>query len=192
MADGSTWVFGYGSLVSPDSLGATLGRAVTPGVDFLEAVVTGYGRRWNYGVGHTRGVLVDDGGRRIDHTIVALGVVAASGETANGVVARVSDDELARLDHRERHYDRVEITATTEVLGPTRSLDGPVVTYVPRPEAIARYETARDRGLAAIEQRYWDLVDAAFSAFGAVAHRRYHETTPAPDVPVLVLERVSR
>src|SRR6187549_356915 len=89
---GSTWVFGYGSLVDPESLGRTLGRQVTPGVDFLAAELTGWGRRWNYGVGHVvgawrraDGIVIDDG------VIVALGVVAAADESVNGIVARVSE-----------------------------------------------------------------------------------------------------
>ena len=54
-ASSPTWVFGYGSLVDPESLGRTLGRQVTPDVDFLAAELTGWGRRWNYGVGHVAG-----------------------------------------------------------------------------------------------------------------------------------------
>ena len=70
------WVFGYGSLVSPASLGGTLGRAPVRGVDFLVAECAGWERRWNYG--HTidpsryLGPEVD----RID-TVVALGTLPA-------------------------------------------------------------------------------------------------------------------
>ena len=72
------WVFGYGSLVSPASFGATLGRVLRPGVDFFEAELSGFGRRWNYGALHTKGASAEPDGTTRDWTIVALGLVAAA------------------------------------------------------------------------------------------------------------------
>ena len=185
-----TWVFGYGSLVSPTSFGATLGRELRPGVDFLEAEVDGFGRRWNYGVMHTEGTSVEEDGSSRTWTIVALGVVASAGEHVNGVVGWVDDGELARLDRRERHYDRVDVTARTTVHGGTSGgRRGPIVTYVPRPEARRHFESARDAGSAAIERRYWHLVDGAFAALGPDRRARYHATTPAPGLPIVELAR---
>jgi len=180
------WVFGYGSLVDPSSFGATIGRELRPGVDFFEAEVSGFGRRWNYGVIHASASGAGPGGTTIDYTLVALGVVRAVDESVNGVVGWVDADELVLLDRRERHYDRVDVTDRSTVHG-AGDVSGPVVVYVPRREAIEHYERARDEGRAAIEQRYWDLVDQAFAAFGSDAHARYLSTTPAPDVPVLSL-----
>lgn len=183
------WVFGYGSLVSPASFGATLGRELRLGRDVLEAEVDGYGRRWNYGVMHTEGTSVDDDGAIRTWTIVALGVVPAEGERVNGVVTWVDDAELARLDRRERHYDRVDVTSRVVVDGASERLASPVVTYVPRAEAQRHFELAREAGRAAIERRYWDLVDGAFAALGPDRHARYHATTPGPGVPVIELGR---
>ena len=180
----STWVFGYGSLVDRSSLGGTLGRDVVPGKGWHEATLRGWSRRWNYGVGHVRGWWHDGEAER-EVTIVALGL-GVDGGRANGVVVQVDDAELARLDHRERRYDRVDVSTQIDAPG---TVDGPVMTYVPRPDAIERYETARDRGAAAIEQRYWDLVEGAFATLGAAQVDEYRSTTPAPDVPVRVLRR---
>lgn len=179
-------MFGYGSLVSPESFGSTLGRSLRWGEDLHEADVVAYGRRWNYGVMHTTGLAPGDDGSERRWTLVALGVIPAPEESVNGVVGWVTEDELVGLDHRERHYDRVDVTGLTTVHG---HIDGPVVTYVPRPEAIEHYERERDAGRAAIEQRYWDLVDGAFAALGPDRHQRYHATTPDPDVPVLSVRR---
>ena len=185
-----TWVFGYGSLVSPTSFGATLGRVLRPGVDFLEAEVEGFGRRWNYGVMHTEGVSIDADGSTRTWTIVALGVVPAVGEQVNGIVARVDDRELARLDRRERHYDRVEVTSRTTVHAAAPAVGSDtIVTYVPRREARRHHESARDAGTAAVEQRYWDLVDGAFAALGPDRRARYHATTPGPGIPIVDLQR---
>lgn len=177
----TTWVFGYGSLVSPASLGSTLGRPVTPGVDVVEAELAGYGRRWNYGVGHVAAHWLDTAGEAHDCTIVALGIELSAHEDVNGMAVRVDADELARLDRRERDYDRLDVT---DLIRTVRPVDGTVVTYVPRPAAVDRYRQARDAGTAAIEQRYWNLVDSAFAALGADRHERYRATTPAPDAPV--------
>src|SRR5262245_28255611 len=187
MGMSGVWVFGYGSLVSPASFGQTIGRALQPGVDFFEAEVTGYGRRWNYGVMHSTGYGTRSADDAIEYTLVALGVVPSPDESVNGVVGWVAEDELVVLDRRERHYDRVDASSATTIIG-ANGVEGPVMIYVPRAEAIAHYEQARDRGVAAIEQRYWELVDNAFEAFGTEAHARYR-STPAPDVPVLSLTR---
>lgn len=182
------WVFGYGSLVSPASFGATVGRELRPGRDFFEAELAGFGRRWNYGVRHTAGATAHHDGSTRTWTIVALGLVESAVESVNGVIGWVDDAELVALDRRERYYDRVEVTASVDVVD-AAAVSGPIVTYVPRPEARRHYEDARDRSVAAVEQRYWDLVDGAFLALGEDRRRRYHATTPPPDVPVLAMDR---
>lgn len=182
------WVFGYGSLVSPASFGHTLGRAPRPGTDFFEAEVAGYGRRWNYALMHSVGETIGDRHPDQTWTIVALGVVESQHETVNGIVAWVEEHELVALDRRESQYDRVEVTASATVHH-GGELDGPVVTYVPRREPQALYEWARDRGRAAVEQRYWDLVDGAFADLGEDRRKRYHATTPPPDIPIVPMER---
>jgi len=183
------WVFGYGSLVSPESFGATVRRELRPGVDFFDAEARGFGRRWNYGVMHVTGTGTDPVGSTRDYTIVALGLVRSQRDRVNGVVGWVEHDELIELDHRERHYDRVDVTDDVVVDVAAGSLDGRVALYLPRPEAVAHYERARDLGTAAIDRRYWDLVDGAFAARGDEAHAKYRSTTPWPDVPILPLRR---
>ena len=78
-------MFGYGSLVDPESFGDTLGRSLRPGLDLFEAELAGFGRRWNYGVMHSTGRAVGPDGGSTDYTLVALGIVEAERETVNGV-----------------------------------------------------------------------------------------------------------
>jgi cation transport regulator ChaC len=179
----STWVFGYGSLVSPASLARTLGRG---GGDIraTPAELIGFGRRWNYGSLTLRGswrhhdVLVDG-------IVISLGLESAEAETCNGVVVQVTDDELARLDWRERDYQRTDVTEQIRTGGDcAAAVDGQVVTYVPRPSAVERYLAARDDGRAAVRLAYWDLVHDAFSRLGHTALDRFTSHTPAPDVPI--------
>lgn len=176
-----TWIFGYGSLVSPTSLATTIGREPPP-ADVAVAHLDGYGRRWNYGSLHLRGDWHHGGVRVSQGLVVSLGLVVADDETCNGVVVRVSDDELAALDWRERDYQRTDVTDLV------RRDDGGrierVMTYVPRPSAVERYEEARDRGAAGIRRSYWELVEQAFHDLGGDHGVRY-ATTPAPDVPVV-------
>jgi cation transport regulator ChaC len=186
------WVFGYGSLVSPDSFARTLGRELRPGIDFFEAELTGFGRRWNYGVMHSVGVWIDEAGDEHERTIVALGVVESAAESVNGVVGYVELDELTDLDRRERHYDRVDVADRTTVHTDghaDKHIDGSIMVYVPKRESIEHYERARDAGTAAVEAGYWSLVDAAFAALGPEQRTRYHATTPRPDVPIVPLIR---
>ncbi len=180
------WVFGYGSLVSPSSLAKTIGRRAKPERDFHRATLTGYGRRWNYGVGHINAAWTGaDGAEVPDGTVVALGLVASPDETTNGVIASVDAEELAALDHRERDYARVEVTAQTTFADDIALGGLPIVTYVPRPLAVERYETARDRGTAGVRQLYWDLVDDAFERLGEGERDCYRASTPDPDVPII-------
>jgi cation transport regulator ChaC len=182
------WVFGYGSLVSPESFGATIGRDLRSGIDLFEAELAGYGRRWNYALGSSSGRLTDGSRDEQLRTIIALGLVAADDEAANGIIGWVRDDEVGALDRRERRYDRVDVTALTTS---ATDVEGPIVTYVPRLEAVDDYEAARDQGVAAIELRYWDLVDHAFGELGPRQLAQYRATTPPPDVPILEMTRVA-
>jgi len=178
---GRTWVFGYGSLVAPTSLATTIGRSADTH-DTAVAHLDGFGRRWNYGSLHLRGDWHHDGVDVVQGLVVSLGLVADSGDGCNGVVVRVTDDELAALDWRERDYDRTDVTELVSFERCSRS--DRVVTYVPRLGAIARYEEARDGGRAGIRRSYWDLVGAAFADLGGDHHARY-AATPPPGVPVV-------
>jgi dephospho-CoA kinase len=180
----SAWIFGYGSLVAPASLAATIGRPV-PRRDVVVAHLDGYGRRWNYGSMHLRGDWRHQGTYVRRGLVVSLGLVRADGETCNGTVVRVTDDELAQLDWRERDYERTDVSELIRRDDGTGGIAGsPVWTYVPRASAVDRYLDARDQGRAAIRRSYWDLVDAAFGALGD-DHRSKFAATPAPDVPVV-------
>ena len=176
-----TWIFGYGSLVSPTSMATTIGRDV-PTHDVAVAHLDGYGRRWNYGSLHLRGDWTPDGVAITQGLVVSLGLIATETESCNGVIVRVTADELAMLDWRERDYERTDVTDRIRLGDDARAER--VMTYVPRESAIERYEAARDVGRAGIRQSYWELVAAAFGDLGGDHFERY-EATPAPDVPVV-------
>ena len=178
----ATWVFGYGSLVSPESISWTIDRRPEFGIDVFPARLDGYGRRWNYGSIVLRGDWTHQGARIEEGVVISLGVVADEAEQCNGVVFAVTDDELAALDWRERDYRRVDVTAAVDHEAPG-DLVHEVVLYVPSPDSIERYEAARDAGRAAIRQTYWDLVHDGFDSLGD-DHGAMMRATPPPDVPI--------
>jgi len=186
---GDTWIFGYGSLASPTSMATTIGRTVAA-EDVAIAHLDAYGRRWNYGSLHLRGDWHHGGVDVTGGLVVSLGLVAADTETCNGVIVRVTADELAQLDWRERDYQRTDVTELIRLDDDQRDHRRDrqqverVMTYVPRPSAIERYEAARDRARAAIRLSYRDLVSGAFANLGGDHLTRY-AATPLPDVPVV-------
>ena len=184
-----TWVFGYGSLVAPESMARTLRRAVDPVAGWRVARLDGFGRRWNYGSIVLRGHWHHDGTDVRDGQIVSLGLTESSAEWCNGTAVRVDDDELARLDWRERDYQRTDVTDLVTVEG--APVDGRVVTYVPRRSAVERYEAGRDAGRAAVRREYWDLVHDAFARLGHHHLAQLVDHTPVPDVPVVEVTLVT-
>jgi dephospho-CoA kinase len=160
----------------------TIGRTVEPSTDVAIGHLDGYGRRWNYGSLHKRGDWRDGEVEITQGLVVSLGLEANSAESCNGVAVRVTAEELAQLDWRERDYERTDVTDQIRLEGP--AILGSIVTYVPRASAIDRYERARDEGRAAIERRYWNLVHDAFDELGA-GHSEHFSSTRAPDVPVV-------
>lgn len=85
------WIFGYGSLICPDSRARTgLTGAAMP------VIVHGYERHWS--------VPVDDA------RVTALGVQPATPKhQVGGVIFALDDAEFARFDAREVEYERTRI-----------------------------------------------------------------------------------
>ncbi len=177
----SVWVFGYGSLASPASMARTIGRTPDRSTEVHAAHLAGFGRRWNYGSLQLRGDWHHGGARVRGGVVISLGLAVVDADQANGVIVRVTAAELAELDWRERDYERTDVTERITL--DDGAVSGRVVTYVPRPSAIERYERARDDGRAAVRRSYWDLVHQAFTDLGG-DHLERFTRTPPPDVPV--------
>ena len=170
-------LFAYGSLVSPESVSATLGR--TPARP-APARLHGWRRRWsqvrdNVAVEKTFA-------RRFDGTVprhvLGLNLEPADVDAVapNGVLLEVSEDELRRLDVREMRYDRIEVEAFA---GFDR-----VFTYTAKR---ANRASEPPKGAVVIEA-YVHGIERAFAALGAEQLRLYRETTGPP--PVEVIEAV--
>ena len=179
-------LFGYGSLVLPESAGMTLGRPVP---EAQPARLREWKRRWSQGRDNLtcEKTFELEGGHRPEWI---LGLNVERGEDpagpVNGVVIELTEAELDRLDVREIRYDRIEVTGLVEGEG----LPARIVTYTAK-EWHHRPEPPRD---AFILATYARAVESAFEALGEGELERYLATTgPYPVERVeatLVMDRI--
>jgi hypothetical protein len=179
-------LFGYGSLVLPESAGMTLGRPV-------EAAVPATLREWKRRFSQARDNLTCEktfecaDGRRPEWV---LGLNVERGEDpagpVNGVVIELTEAELDRLDIREIRYDRVDVSGLVDGEG----LPERIVTYTAK-QGHFRPEPPAD---AVILATYATTVESAFDALGPGELDRYLATTgpyPAERVEAtLVIDRI--
>jgi cation transport regulator ChaC len=176
-------VFGYASLVQRGDSGPRRLRA---------AVLHRYRRKWNVAMDNS--VTLPDykyyldpvTGERPRCFVVFLNIVADDSGSVNGALFPVSEPELERLDRRERNYARIEVSSLL-----AGGADGTVWTYVGRPAAVQRFETARRLDRAVIQAAYRDEVRQGFAALGAGAADEFERLTDPPPCPIVALGRVS-
>jgi len=105
--------------------------------------------------------------------------------TTTGVCVPVDDAQLPIIDHRERNYERIDVTGSLADGGP----GGVVWAYVGTPTGRRRLQDARERGRAVISRDYLERTRAAFAALGPAALARFDDDAIAGDLPVWDLER---
>lgn len=165
-------VFVYGSLVAPAEAARTLKRPVT----VVPARVEGLVRDWCVGTAGRAYRCLRCGGRL--PVAVVLGVRPAPGHVVAGALLTIAPGELPALDRREASYVRHPLAP--DAMHASAPLDGPVLTYVPRPVRLA---DALLPG-AAIPAVYERTVERAFrEAGGDVALRAFRETTAPSALP---------
>lgn len=179
-------LFGYGSLVLPESAALTLGRAPT---DLRPARLADWRRRWSLGRENLtceKTFELHDGHR--PEWILGLNVERGEDPAGpvNGAVIEVTETELDRLDRREIRYDRVEVSGLVEGEG----LPERIVTYTAKQRHF-RPEPPPD---AFILASYAEAVESAFEMLGERELARYLATTgPYPVDRVeamLVIDRI--
>ena len=162
-------LFGYGSLVWPESASMTLGRPVS---EAKPAGLREWKRRWSLGRDNLTCEktfeLAD--GRRPEWI---LGLNVERGEDAagpvNGVVIELTETELDRLDIREIRYDRVEVSGLVDGEG----LPARIVTYTAK-EWHFRPAPPPDSVILA---SYANAVERAFDELGPGQLATFHATT---------------
>jgi hypothetical protein len=170
-------LFAYGSLVSPKSAAATLGREVEASPPLR---LPGWRRRWstfrdNLASEKTFARAEDDS---LPRWCLGLNIEPAPEQPGpNGVLLYVTARELERLDLREMRYDRVDVSA---------DLDGvPTGTTVFAYTAKPRQHAPEPPDGAVVIASYVAAVERAFAALGDGELELYRETTERPPVPVV-------
>jgi cation transport regulator ChaC len=172
MPDGAhLGVFGYGSLVLPESAAMTLGRPVP---EPRPAMLRGWRRRFSQARDNLtceKTFALADGRR--PEWILGLNVERTEEEAGpvNGAVIELTEAELERLGLREIRYDLVEVTG----LVVADALPDRVVTFTAKEAHFAPEPPAG----AVILASYARAVEEAFEALGQLDHYRA-TTLPYP------------
>ena len=180
------YVFGYGSLAA---------AAVTRGRDrYLEGFVAdlrGMRRGWGVAMDNRIDIpgykcYLDPQGRRPAVSVCFLDVDLddSPGACVNGVCLPVGAAELAALDHRERNYDRIDVTDRICNADSMR-----VWTYRGSAEGRARFDTAVREGAAVIHAEYLETVNAGFRALGEAEWSACAASLDPGGIQVLELQR---
>lgn len=165
------YVFGYGSLISAESLSRGLQRTVGIGA-LIPAWLVDFSRTWSV----KEQVFSDHLGRVID--AVFLNVEAQPGARTNGVLAQLNRAELEYLKKREKNYACLDIT--------------PLIIFDPGGNANDTYQVftfsctgehkvdPTGEGLY-VMRRYVAMVEAACLSLGEAFYQDYlHTTQPVP------------
>lgn len=111
------YVVAYGSLMSPESLSAALGRDVV--IDELIPIeILGWGRRWNLGES------VRLAGTEKTTIAAFLNLEPSQEETTSAAMVKINPSELERLKTREKNYDALDLHDAVRLVGNRRM--GPV------------------------------------------------------------------
>lgn len=165
----SLGLFGYGSLVLPESASMTLDRPVEVA---RPAELRGWKRRFSQKRDNLtcEKTFECEGGRRPEW-ILGLNVEEGQDEAGpvNGVVIELSEAELDRLDIREIRYDRVEVTGLVD----GEDLPERIVTYRAKANHFAPYPPED----AIILATYARAVEQGFDALGPGHLDTYRATT---------------
>jgi hypothetical protein len=170
-------VFGYASLVDPQSAGGTLGRPVRG----APARLPGWRRRWSLfrdNLREEKTFAIEPGGE-VPPFVLGLNLEPApdSPSGVNGVLIEVNEVELERLDLREIRYDRLDVT---ELILADHGFEE-IVTYVAKQSHFCSEPPAG----AVILSRYASTVRAGFAGLGEGELEAYLESTDPHPVRVV-------
>lgn len=178
MTQTKKYIFGYGSLMSPNEIRYTLGRPVEV---IYPVRLRGWLRDWSV-------VCVNNSPRQ--YSLVETGLkpeyVAAlnirlplAGEVAshpNGVLFEVNDSDIAKMDQREKHYRRLEVNDYID-----NPPDGIIYAYSGLDQHLY-FNKPSDRQVI-LPSNYLQVVEASAKVLGADFEADYHSSTLPASCP---------
>lgn len=195
-------IFGYGSLVNVEHLQAYLGRPLVAGKDFIFCGLQNFRRCWTAAMDNrlnTPGYKyyvekpkrhsqtnhqVQDTNYRPNGFVTFLNIRPCVGATITGILFEVSNQELERLDQRERNYRKLDVTDMMDT-----SVADHVYAYIGLAESEQRYQQGLLTKSAMISKDYYDLVYSAYQSLGPEALADYIKTTDMPAIPIVELAK---
>ena len=162
-----TYVFGYGSLINPKSIQRTLGREIGE-EDLLEASLSDHVRKWQL----VDWIFIKDLNLERIIPAIFLDVVREQGKEVNGILFQLSEEELDKMDCRERNYDRIHISNLIEP-----KVSDPVYTYVGK----EKYNVPPQESV--VLAQYERLIEEGLSFWGNAFQQHYYESTLAHSFP---------
>lgn len=162
IADHGLYIFGYGSLVSAESVSRTLKRKIDR-QQMPIGLLHEYSRDWEIRVP----IIFEDG---YACNGLFLDIAPQRGALINGVLIPVTEAELGMLMRREAQYDAVEVADLVQSSVPSGAS---IIAFQGRPEF--RRDTAQ---MPSFRPRiYRALVEAAVSTRGEDFLAQFHATT---------------
>ena len=174
LQNGESAIFGYGSLCLRESVERTLGHPYEG--PFVSCVLAGWRRGWDVAMPN-RTIYADEAsGRFVPESILYLNVRPHPGGRVNGVVLKVTAEELEAFDHREWIYDRARATGDLQGV----SIEGgDAWVYVAKPEYVRR--SVASPAEAAVRGTYLEIIEAALRHWGDEFRREWdHSSDPVP------------
>lgn len=186
----NNFVFAYGSLVDVDAVSAYLNRPV-PTDEWWPCQLRDFRRCWNVAMDNSvdlpnyKYYIDPASGKRQSHYITFLNIYPAPGQAINGIVIRVSRQELLEIDSRERNYSRQDVSRFASLQASDQ-----VWAYRGTSTAEARYQHGLACHRSVVARAYYDQINLSIRKLGPGFARQYQESTDQPNVPIINLRRV--
>jgi hypothetical protein len=174
LEEGQSALFGYGSLLSVESVGNSLGHPYQG--PFVACHLEGWRRSWNIGMPNQVFYTDTAAGPLYPERILYLNIRPDPACLMNGILFVVSKAELDLFDRRESIYTREKITARlrgVEVTG------GDAWVYVGMPEH--EVQGAASPARAAVRASYLRILEDGFARLGPEFRAEYERSSdPVP------------
>lgn len=125
------YVFGYGSLMHPESASKTFPGLSEQSYEFIPTRLRGYRRTWTaIKRNRIKAKTIDE---KIPAFLAYMNIEKSQNDSSLGVVIPVSDNDLEALDVREEMYIRLDITKHIEIINGKRWKlpdDARIFTYI--------------------------------------------------------------
>jgi hypothetical protein len=166
-----TYIFGYGSLIVPESATKTLGRKIYD-KDVLLGDIKDYSRLWNLVV---QVILHNQQSDNIVNAVF-LNIQKHQGKVINGALLQVTENELIKLDIREKQYQRIDITNNVLTYLSGESV---IFTYVGKSEFLVNNYTK-----PRILKEYLNVIER-IQYWGKDFYDRFNSTTEIHNFEIL-------